>query len=93
MAKITKKNIVHVFYVCLLAIALAELSVLLFLHPHSAVWLEEIPGFNAIYGFLSCAILILVAKALGHWLKKEEDYYEEKVAEDREEKGGGVKIG
>jgi len=93
MAKITKKNLFHAFYVCLFALALAELFVLLFLHPHSASWLEEIPGFNAIYGFLSCAILILVAKALGHWLKKEEDYYEKKVGEERGEKGGGMKIG
>jgi hypothetical protein len=76
MATITKKNLFHAFYVCLLALALAELSVLLFLHPHVTFWWEEIPGFNAIYGFLSCIILVLVAKALGHWLKKEEDYYE-----------------
>lgn len=73
--KITKKGLFHAFYVCLFACALAEILVLLFLHPHTTFWWEEIPCFNAICGFLSCTILVLVAKALGHWLKKEEDYY------------------
>jgi hypothetical protein len=89
MTKITKKDLFHAFYICLFACVVAELCVLLFLHPHVTFWWEEIPGFNAIYGFISCAILILVAKALGHWLKKEEDYYEEQVGGSRgEEKGG-----
>jgi len=75
MVKITKKNLFLAFYICLLACALAELFVLLILHPQTAFWWEEIPEFNAIYGFLSCAILVIVAKALGYWLKKDEDYY------------------
>ena len=76
MTKITQKDLFHAFYVCLFALALAEIFVLLFIHPHTTFWWEEIPGFNAILGFFSCVILILIAKALGHWLKKEEDYYE-----------------
>ncbi|MHC1610477.1 MAG: hypothetical protein ACXQTW_02580 [Candidatus Methanospirareceae archaeon] len=93
MTKVTKKDLFHAFYLCLFALALAEIFVLLFLHSHTATWWEEIPCFNAIYGFSSCAILVLGAKALGYWLKKEEDYYEKKVGEERGEKGGGMKIG
>lgn len=37
-------------------------------------------GFAAAYGFLSCAAMVLVAKALGYLLKRPEDYYE---ADDR----------
>lgn len=42
-------------------------------HPHFAF--EGWFGFNALYGFLACAALILVAKALGLVLKRKDDYY------------------
>ena len=32
-------------------------------------------GFGAAYGFLSCLIMVLVAKLLGVFLKRPEDYY------------------
>ncbi len=44
-------------------------------HPHFEV--EQVYGFNAAYGFLACAALILVAKALGLLLKRRDDYYDE----------------
>ena len=44
-------------------------------HPHFAV--EHLFAFNAIYGFLACAALILVAKAIGFLVKRPEDYYDE----------------
>jgi hypothetical protein len=33
-------------------------------------------GFYSILGFISCAVLILVSKVLGIFLKVEEDYYD-----------------
>ena len=35
------------------------------------------PAFGAVFGFLSCLAMVLVAKALGFVLKREESYYEE----------------
>lgn len=32
-------------------------------------------GFGAAYGFLSCLIMVLAAKALGVFLKRDDDYY------------------
>ena len=38
---------------------------------------DAIPGFSAVYGFISCVMIIIVAKVIGHkWLMKEEDYYD-----------------
>lgn len=34
-------------------------------------------GFGAIYGFISCLIMVLVAKGLGAFLKRPNDYYKE----------------
>ena len=32
-------------------------------------------GFGAAYGFLSCLAMVLIAKGLGIFLKRKEDYY------------------
>ena len=44
-------------------------------HPH--FWWQNVPAFYALFGFLGCLLIILLAKALGHfWLQKKEDYYD-----------------
>lgn len=38
---------------------------------------DRIPGFYALFGFVTCAAMIIVSKLLGqYWLKKDEDYYD-----------------
>jgi hypothetical protein len=61
------------FIAILVLTVLAELMVEA--HPHFA--LERLFGFNALYGFLSCAALIAIAKALGFALKRRDTYYDE----------------
>ncbi len=39
-------------------------------------------GFGAAYGFLSCLLMVLCAKVLGHFLKRDEDYYREGPDDD-----------
>lgn len=41
--------------------------------------LESTFGFAAWYGFFACVAMVLVAKVLGWWLKRPEDYYAEDV--------------
>lgn len=60
------------FIAVLAATVLAQLAIEA--HPHFAV--EAIFGFNAWYGFLACAGMILFAKALGLALKRRDDYYD-----------------
>ena len=57
--------------------AVLALSVLaqLAIEPQPHFALERWFGFNALYGFLACAALILVAKAIGVFLKRRDDYY------------------
>jgi len=42
-------------------------------HPHFT--LDQLPGFHAIFGFLACAGLILVAKLIALPLKRPDTYY------------------
>jgi len=43
------------------------------LHPHFAI--ERWFGFNAAYGFVTCLLMIVGAKALGILLKRSDRYY------------------
>lgn len=59
------------FLVVLALTVIAELFVPL--HPHFEI--ESLFGFNAWFGFLGCAIMIVVAKALALLLKRCDTYY------------------
>lgn len=37
---------------------------------------EDFPFFNAIFGFISCVVIVLVSKFLGFFFKRGEDYYD-----------------
>lgn len=41
------------------------------------IW-DKIPGWGAFYGFVSCVVIILVSKFIGHQggIMKKEDYYD-----------------
>ncbi len=61
-------------FIAILVLAiLAELAIEA--HPHFAV--ERLFGFSALYGFLACAALILIAKGLGLVLKRRDTYYDD----------------
>lgn len=44
-------------------------------HPHFEV--EKLFAFNAVYGFVACAALILVAKGIGLFVKRKDTYYDD----------------
>ena len=39
-------------------------------------------GFGAAFGFISCLIMVLVAKGLGYVLKRDESYYSGQTQDD-----------
>jgi hypothetical protein len=47
--------------------------------PHFEI--ERLFGFNALYGFLVCAAMIVLAKGLGVLLKRRDTYYEERAGD------------
>lgn len=60
-----------VFAVLLALTLLAELLV----HLHPAFGFDAWFGFNAVYGFLTCVAMVLLARALGWLVKRGDDYY------------------
>lgn len=46
-------------------------------HKHGHYDFEQIPGFHAIYGFVSCVVLVIAATQMRLFLMRGEDYYDE----------------
>ncbi len=68
------KTLKRFLYVTLFVVFVADF---LAHREHTAFIWDKIPGWSAAYGFVSCVLLIIVSKFLGHkWLYKEEDYYD-----------------
>jgi hypothetical protein len=60
-----------------LAVLVATVAAQLFVEAHPYFPVERLFGWNALYGFLACAALILGARALGLLLKRRDDYYDD----------------
>tara|TARA_Y100000031_G_C8130415_1_gene342621 strand:- start:8 stop:274 length:267 start_codon:yes stop_codon:yes gene_type:complete len=71
---VNMKKIKKLTYIVLFLLVLIDF----FIHRHHvAFFWDKIPGFNALYGFIACILIIIVSKALGkHWLSKPEDFYD-----------------
>jgi len=66
------KRLLLAFYICLLVLLIIDP----FVQKHGDFEWEDMPGFFAAYGFISCVLLIVVARILRMWLKRDEDYYD-----------------
>ena len=67
------KRFLLLFYLCLFVL----LGVDPFIHKHPDFEWEAAPQFFAAYGFVSCVLLIFIARILRLLIKRDEDYYEE----------------
>ena len=70
------KNVKHVlrgFYVICIILVIADFVV----HRHISLSWEKIPAFYAIYGFVACVVLVIIAKAMRKVVMRKEDYYDE----------------
>ena len=47
-----------------------------FYEKHGHYSWEEWPGFYALFGFISCVVLVIAAKGLRKILMRDEDYYD-----------------
>lgn len=61
------------FYIACIVLVIADLIV----HRHIMMAWEKIPAFYAIYGFVACVVLVVVAKMMRKVVMREEDYYDE----------------
>ena len=69
----TIKLIWRVSLAVLALLVLADLAVVH--HPHFGI--DGTIGFGAWFGFLSCVLMVIFAKALGALLKRPDTYYDD----------------
>jgi hypothetical protein len=69
----TIRRLWHAFIAILAVTVVAEAFVAD--EPHFAI--ERLFGFYALFGFVACAALILIARAIGIFLKRPDTYYDE----------------
>ena len=63
--------VLRVFYVICLGFFAADWLV----DRHIATAVEKVFGFYALYGFVSCWMLVIAAKQLRRLVRRREDYY------------------
>ena len=65
--------------ICLVLLACLVLAdALLVDKEHAHTWAEHLPGFWTVFGFVGCALLIILSKWFGHTgIMTREDYYDE----------------
>ena len=62
------------FYIICAILFVADFIV----HRHTIHPWEGFPGFFAIYGFVACVVLVVIAKEMRKVLMRKEDYYDQK---------------
>ncbi len=67
------QKMLKVFYVLCGLLVIADFVV----HRHIYHAWEKIPAFYAIYGFVGCVVLVLIAREMRKFLMRGEDYYDE----------------
>ncbi len=66
------KRLLNCFYVALVLLLIIDF----FIHKHAEFPWEGVPDFFAAYGFVSCVLLIFIAKLLRIFIKRKENHYE-----------------
>ena len=67
------ERVLKVFYAICILLALADFV----FHRHTGFDWEKIPAFYALYGFVACVLLVLIAKKMRNVLMRKEDYYDD----------------
>ncbi len=70
------KTVVRVCFAVLALLILLDAVLVDKEHAHTKV--EHLPGFWSVFGFVACAVIVLVSKWYGHaGIMTREDYYDE----------------
>ena len=61
------------FYALCILLVIADFII----HRHTTMGWEKIPAFYAIYGFVACVVLVVLAKLMRKVVMRKENYYDE----------------
>ena len=67
------KWMMRIFYSICVLLVVADFI----FHRHIGLQWEELPAFYAIYGFVACVVLVIIAKEMRKLVMRKEDYYDD----------------
>lgn len=67
------KRLLRGFYAICVLLVVIDFVV----HRHIGFAWEKIPAFYALYGFVACVLLVVLAKMMRHVVMRKEDYYDD----------------
>lgn len=76
------RRLIYAFYTVCALLLLADVVI----HRHVAHAWETLFGFYALFGFIACVVLVLVAKQMRKLLMRDENYYENTGGKTDEER-------
>ncbi len=65
--------ILRIFYTLCVLLVVVDF----FIHRHIETAIEKVPAFYAIYGFIACVVLVLIANQMRKVLMRDENYYQQ----------------
>lgn len=74
---LTRPGTIFRLWIVFVAVLAATVIAERYIHRHPHFSIESVFGFNAIFGFLSCAVMVIGAKWIGYLLKRPDTYYAE----------------
>jgi len=81
--------ILRIFYALCVLSVIADFVV----HRHIIIDVERVPAFYAVYGFISCVILVVIAAKIRQWVIRDESYYDESAEASKNAKYDSVNEG
>lgn len=72
---LARESTIRLLWLVFIAVLVLTVLAERFVEHEAHFAVERVFGFGAWYGLLACAGLILLAKALGAFLKRSDDYY------------------
>lgn len=80
------KKVLHILYGICAFLLVADF----FIHRHITHDWEKLTGFYALFGFVACVTLVLIAKELRKLVMRREDYYETGISGEDTDRGQHV---
>jgi hypothetical protein len=74
---LVRPRTIRILWIVFIAMLAATVLADLFIVDHPVFGIDGLIGFYAVYGFLSCVVLIALARGLGFFLKRPDDYYDD----------------
>ena len=74
---LVRPGTIRILWIAFAAILAALVVAGVFVHGHAYFYIDGIFAFNAWYGFLTCVAMVVAAKVLGVFIKRQDSYYDD----------------